>query len=153
MTATGPGPARSTWRRRRDRLPVGAPITTVPFGPIGHNLMRYRPVDVTAAILVADRPIRGGVTRFPMQVVYSPSHLAHDITHETFMGVLVPANEVAERAEIIRAALDADGGFPRIEPTEHGEAPITAVHDPGTRPIPRSPPGRSCADRASRAPS
>ncbi len=66
-----------------------------------------------------------------MQVVYSPSHLAHDITHETYMGVLVPANEVAERAEIIRTALDADGGFPRTEPTEHGEAPITAVHDPG----------------------
>jgi acetoin utilization deacetylase AcuC-like enzyme len=66
-----------------------------------------------------------------MQVVYSATHLAHDITHETFMGVLVPANEVAERAEIIRSALDADGGFPRMEPTEHGEAPITAVHDPG----------------------
>ena len=48
-----------------------------------------------------------------MQVVYTPSHLGHDITHETFMGVAVPANEVAERAEIIRTALDADGGFPR----------------------------------------
>ena len=66
-----------------------------------------------------------------MQVVYSPSHLAHDITHETFMGELVPANEVAERAEIIRAALDADGGFARVESTEHGDAPITAVHDEG----------------------
>jgi acetoin utilization deacetylase AcuC-like enzyme len=66
-----------------------------------------------------------------MQVVYSPSHLGHDITHETFMGVAVPANEVAERAEIIRAALDADGGFPRREPTEHGLDPILAVHDPG----------------------
>jgi pimeloyl-ACP methyl ester carboxylesterase len=30
-----------------------APIAAVPFGPIGHNLMRYRPVDVTAAILAA----------------------------------------------------------------------------------------------------
>ncbi len=29
------------------------PIATVPFGPIGHNLMRYRPDDVTAAILAA----------------------------------------------------------------------------------------------------
>ncbi len=66
-----------------------------------------------------------------MQVVYSPSHLGHDITHETFMGVLVPANEVAERAEIIRAALDADGGFLRSGPTEHGDTPITAIHDPG----------------------
>jgi acetoin utilization deacetylase AcuC-like enzyme len=66
-----------------------------------------------------------------MQVVYSPSHLGHDITHETFMGVAIPANEVAERAEIIRETLDADGGFPRSESTEHGEGPITAVHDPG----------------------
>jgi acetoin utilization deacetylase AcuC-like enzyme len=66
-----------------------------------------------------------------MQVVYSPSHLGHDITSETFMGMPIPANEVAERAEIIRTTLDADGGYPRMEPTEHGEAPITAVHDPG----------------------
>ncbi len=26
----------------------------------------------------------------------------------------------------IRLALDADGGFPRIEPSKHGEGPITA---------------------------
>lgn len=66
-----------------------------------------------------------------MQAVYSPAHLAHDITVETFMGLPVPANEVAERAEKIRVALEADGGFALREPTEHGEAPITAVHDPG----------------------
>ena len=66
-----------------------------------------------------------------MQVVYSPRHLAHDITSETFMGVEVPANEVAERAERIRSALTADGGFTFTEPTDHGEAPITAVHDEG----------------------
>jgi acetoin utilization deacetylase AcuC-like enzyme len=65
-----------------------------------------------------------------MQVVYSPAHLGHDITVEVFMGMPIPANDVAERAERIRSALDADGGFPRLEPTEHGEAPITAVHDP-----------------------
>jgi acetoin utilization deacetylase AcuC-like enzyme len=66
-----------------------------------------------------------------MQVVYSPRHLAHDIDTETFMGVPVPANEVAERAERIRSALEADGGFSFVAPTEHGEAPITAVHAPG----------------------
>jgi acetoin utilization deacetylase AcuC-like enzyme len=66
-----------------------------------------------------------------MQVVYSPAHLAHDIDTETFMGVGVPANEVAERAEKIRGALEADGGFVVTAPTEHGEAPITAVHDEG----------------------
>jgi acetoin utilization deacetylase AcuC-like enzyme len=66
-----------------------------------------------------------------MQVVYSPRHLAHDIDTETYMGVGVPANEVAERAERIRSALEADGGFELIGPTEHGDAPITAVHDSG----------------------
>ena len=66
-----------------------------------------------------------------MQVVYTPIHLAHDIHTETFMGVGVPANEVAERAERIRGALLADGGFTLAAPTEHGEAPIAAVHDPG----------------------
>jgi len=66
-----------------------------------------------------------------MQVVYSPRHLAHDIVTETYMGVEVPANEVAERAERIRTALEADGGFAFSEPTDHGEDPITAVHDPG----------------------
>ena len=66
-----------------------------------------------------------------MQVVYSPAHLGHDITVETFMGMPVPANEVPERAERIRAALEADGGFASIAPTEHGEAPIAAVHDRG----------------------
>ena len=66
-----------------------------------------------------------------MRVVYSPLHLAHDITTQTVLGVQVPANEVAARAERIREALLADGGFVLGEPTEHGEAPITAVHDPG----------------------
>lgn len=66
-----------------------------------------------------------------MRVVYSPQHLGHEITLQTVMGVQVPANEVADRAERIRATLEADGGFDLVGPTEHGEAPITAVHDPG----------------------
>ncbi len=66
-----------------------------------------------------------------MQVVYSPRHLAHDIDTETFMGVGVPANEVAERAEKIRSALEADGGFALVDPRDHAESPITAVHDEG----------------------
>jgi acetoin utilization deacetylase AcuC-like enzyme len=66
-----------------------------------------------------------------MRVVYTPSHLGHDITTETFMGQGIPANEVAQRAEIIRGTLEADGGYELIAPTEHGEAPITAVHDAG----------------------
>lgn len=66
-----------------------------------------------------------------MQAVYSPIHLRHDIRTQTIMGVQVDANEVAERAETIRAALEADGGFELLGPTEHGLGPVTAVHDPG----------------------
>ena len=66
-----------------------------------------------------------------MKVVYSPAHLAHDIVTETVMGVAIPANEVAERAERIRATLAADGGFAIVAPTEHGPDPILAIHDPG----------------------
>jgi acetoin utilization deacetylase AcuC-like enzyme len=66
-----------------------------------------------------------------LQVVYSRAHLAHDVEFETYLGQPVPANEVAERAEIIRSSLEKDGGFTIGGPTEHGEAPIMAVHDPG----------------------
>jgi acetoin utilization deacetylase AcuC-like enzyme len=66
-----------------------------------------------------------------MQAVYSPSHLGHDPTLETFQGMPITAHEVPERIELIKAALEADGGFPLHAPTEHGLAPIEAVHDPG----------------------
>lgn len=66
-----------------------------------------------------------------MKVVYTARHLAHDVTVETFLGMPVPANEVAERAERIRTALEHDGAFELVEPTEHGRDPILAVHDPG----------------------
>jgi acetoin utilization deacetylase AcuC-like enzyme len=66
-----------------------------------------------------------------MRVVYTPAHLDHDARMQTSMGVQIPANEIPERAERIRATLEADGGFELVAPTEHGEDPITAVHDPG----------------------
>jgi len=66
-----------------------------------------------------------------MRVIYTPRHLAHEITTQTVLGVQVPANEIAARAERIRSALLADGGFELVDPSPHGEAPITAVHDPG----------------------
>jgi acetoin utilization deacetylase AcuC-like enzyme len=66
-----------------------------------------------------------------MKVVYSPRHLGHDVTHETYLGIAVPANEVPQRAEIIREALHADGGFELTQPREHGAEPILAVHDAG----------------------
>jgi acetoin utilization deacetylase AcuC-like enzyme len=66
-----------------------------------------------------------------VKVVYSPAHLAHDVSLETYLGQPIPANEVAERAEIIRSTLEADGGFEFVGPSDHGEEPIEAVHDPG----------------------
>ncbi len=66
-----------------------------------------------------------------MQVVYTSAHLAHDTVTETFLGLPVLANEVPERAERIREALAADGGFAFVSPTEHGIDPILAVHDEG----------------------
>jgi acetoin utilization deacetylase AcuC-like enzyme len=66
-----------------------------------------------------------------VKAVYSPTHLGHDVTHEFGDGELYPANEVTERAERIRSALAADGGFELVPPTDHGEQPILAVHDEG----------------------
>lgn len=66
-----------------------------------------------------------------MKAVYTPGHLTHDVTHETYLGQAVPASEVAERAERIRETLQADGGFEIVAPTEHGLDPILAVHDEG----------------------
>ncbi len=66
-----------------------------------------------------------------MRVVYTSVHLEHDIVSETVLGVPIPANEVAERVELIRGALEADGGFELVGPTDHGLEPILAVHDPG----------------------
>jgi acetoin utilization deacetylase AcuC-like enzyme len=66
-----------------------------------------------------------------VKAVYSPAHLSHDVSQEFTGGALSPAYEVAERAERIRSALVADGGFELVPPTEHGEEPITAVHDEG----------------------
>ena len=66
-----------------------------------------------------------------MKAVHTDRHRAHDPKVETYLGVPVPANEVPERAEAIRDALAADGGFELIGPSDHGTAPILAVHEPG----------------------
>jgi acetoin utilization deacetylase AcuC-like enzyme len=66
-----------------------------------------------------------------MKAVSTDRHRGHDPRVETYLGVPVPACEVVERAEVIRDALAADGGFELVEPTEHGTDPILAVHDLG----------------------
>jgi acetoin utilization deacetylase AcuC-like enzyme len=66
-----------------------------------------------------------------MQVVHSEHHRAHAPTVETYLGVPLPANEVPARADSILAALGAEGDFQVVNPAEHGDAPILAVHEPG----------------------
>ena len=48
-----------------------------------------------------------------MRVVYSPLHLGHDITTQTVLGVQVPANEVAARAErmLVKPGMGFDEGL------------------------------------------
>ena len=66
-----------------------------------------------------------------VKAVYTARHRSHDVTRETFVGASIPAHEIVERAENIRAALVADGRFELVEPTGHGLGPILAVHDEG----------------------
>jgi acetoin utilization deacetylase AcuC-like enzyme len=66
-----------------------------------------------------------------VKVVHTERHRGHDPKVETYLGLPVPANEVPSRAEAIIAAVTAEGGFEVVGPTEHGTAPILAVHDGG----------------------
>jgi acetoin utilization deacetylase AcuC-like enzyme len=75
--------------------------------------------------------VRGGRYDPRVKVVHTERHRAHDPKVETYLGLPVPANEVPARVDSIVAALTADGGFEISGPTEHGTAPILAVHDAG----------------------
>jgi acetoin utilization deacetylase AcuC-like enzyme len=66
-----------------------------------------------------------------MRAFASPQHRLHDPEREIESSGFQPPFENPQRAELIRAALEADGGFDVTEPTEWGTAPIEAVHDPG----------------------
>jgi acetoin utilization deacetylase AcuC-like enzyme len=63
--------------------------------------------------------------------VYSPVHLRHAPTHEVNLGEPIPANEQPARIERIRDVLRGDDRFTITAPSDHGVAPIEAVHDPG----------------------
>jgi len=62
-------------------------------------------------------------------VIRSDAHLAHTGLIELASGVEILCFESPERILAIEAALQADGGFAFEPPTEHGRAPILAVHD------------------------
>ena len=123
------------------------------FGHDGHNLMRYRPDAVSAAILsVAGETGRLARRRVAMQVVYTPAHLGHDITIETYMGVAVPANEVAERAERIRVDARGRRRLPVRRADRARRGPDHRRPRPGPRRVSSRSPGPSSGRRASTAP-
>ena len=66
-----------------------------------------------------------------MHCVYSGTHALHNPSHEVQTGHQLPVFERPRRAEEIRRALRADGGFDIRDPTDHGREPIENVHDPG----------------------
>jgi acetoin utilization deacetylase AcuC-like enzyme len=66
-----------------------------------------------------------------IRAVASPRHRLHDPERELESSAFQVPFESPRRAELIRDALVADGGFEVVEPAEWGVAPIEAVHDPG----------------------
>jgi acetoin utilization deacetylase AcuC-like enzyme len=66
----------------------------------------------------------------PIPVVTSDAHLAHAGLVEVMGGRPVACYEKPERITAIQAALSAAGVGRFVAPTEHGAAPITALHDP-----------------------
>ncbi len=66
-----------------------------------------------------------------VHIIRSDAHFAHAGLIELASGVEIPCFESPERIVAIEAALRADGGFAFEAPTEHGRAPILAVHDAG----------------------
>jgi acetoin utilization deacetylase AcuC-like enzyme len=65
-----------------------------------------------------------------MQVVYSERHRLHATDRVLFEGHPFETEEVPNRVDIIRDALAAAEIGPITSPTDHGEAPILAVHSP-----------------------
>ena len=128
------------------------PIRVAGFPRDGHNLMRYRPDEVTAAILgrVSDAGARDRGPRPPHPERRCTSSTRRPTSPTTsaprrILGVQVPANEVAERAET--DPRDARGRR-RLRRSSRrpstATAPITAVHDPGLARASSRRPGPRC---------
>jgi acetoin utilization deacetylase AcuC-like enzyme len=64
-----------------------------------------------------------------MPVVWSDRHRLHDPGGEVWVGVRTPGTEVPERAERVRAALEADGAR-IVEAEPQPDEALLAVHDP-----------------------
>ena len=67
------------------------------------------------------------MSQYDVPVVWSPSTRLHDPVHEVWVGVATPAEEVAERVDVILAAL-ADHPF--VEASASPDEMLARVHDP-----------------------
>jgi len=65
-----------------------------------------------------------------LTAVWSDGYLAHDANWLVWVGVRLPGDEEADRAIILRSALE-QAAVPIIEAVEHDRSHIEAVHDPG----------------------
>jgi len=66
-----------------------------------------------------------------MQTFYSADQLLHVSQGELVFGKLVPAHEKPERAEVIRARVEAVGLGPILPPTAFPDEAVLRVHDAG----------------------
>ncbi len=64
-----------------------------------------------------------------MKTFYSPAHLGHAPKEEFEQGRLTPAVEVPERAERVKARIEARKIGPVLAPAEFGSEPALRVHD------------------------
>lgn len=62
--------------------------------------------------------------------VWAKDALAHDPEGEVWIGLPIEGDETPERGNVLKDAID-QMGLEVVEPHEHGDDPITAVHDPG----------------------
>ena len=62
-----------------------------------------------------------------MKVVHSPDHIHHDIPEATWVGVLIPTDELPARVDAILAGLDE---HELVEAVAHDDTVLDRVHDP-----------------------
>jgi len=65
-----------------------------------------------------------------LTAVWSEDSLAHDPKGEVWIGVLIEGDEIPERGTVMRGVVE-DLGIEVVEPNEHDDTAVTAVHDPG----------------------
>ncbi len=71
----------------------------------------------------------GAPVALSIPVVWSDAHRDHEPGGEVYLGVRTPGTEVPERAERIRAELEAAGATV-VEATAHADDCLATVHDP-----------------------